>query len=120
MRPSMLFALILIVASVAQPPSAKALWCQSDPVFSLNATLVDITIAVPLEYVPYVNGTVRYTLQTAPSIHRVLIVNDIGYNGHGVSVRFTNRTGGISGKKFLTTVTVFVPIDLAKLPKGTV
>lgn len=120
MRRSLLFALIIIVASLAQPRSAEALWCQSDPVFSLNLTVVDITVAVPLEYVPYVSGAVRYTLQTPPSVARKLIVNDVGYNAHGVTVRFTNRIGGISGKKFLTTVIVTVPIDTTKLPTGTV
>src|SRR4051794_10857400 len=120
MRRTMLFALMVVVATLAQPRPAHALWCQSDPVFSLNLTVVDITVAIPLEYVPYVNGPVTYKLTTPASVNRLLIANDIGYNGYGVKVLYANRTGGINGKQFLTTVTVTVPIATTKLPIGTV
>jgi hypothetical protein len=116
---SVAFSLLAVFAALAQPLPAHALWCSSDPVVSLNRTVVDITVSIPLAYILYVNGPVRYTIQTPSSVVRKLVVNDVGYNGHGVTVSFTNRVGGINGNQFLTTVKVYVPIDMTKLPVGT-
>ena len=115
----LLVTLIALLALVSHPsPAVAALWCKSDPVVSLNGTVVDVTVEIPLEYLHLVNGKVRYTIRTDPSIHRLLIVNDLGYNGYGVVTRFTNLVGGVDGKRFLTRFSAVVPIDKSRLPAG--
>ncbi len=113
---------LLIIMTLALPASVLAgvTWCKSDPVVSLNGTILDITVEIPLEYVPLVNGPVQYTIQTPYAVERTVIVSDLGYNLYGSRVTFTNRTGGMNGENFLTTVSATVPINRAGLPAGTV
>ncbi len=55
-------------------------WCKSDPVVSLNGTLVDITVGIPLEYEPLVTGPVRIEVQTPESVERELVLSGPGFN----------------------------------------
>ncbi len=113
----LLLAVLLVPA--AHPARAGVLWCKSDPIYRLNGTFVDVTVDIPLEVVLLVNGPVHYEIQTPPAIDRALILNDLGYNGHGVTTQFTDQTDGVlQGSAFLTTVTVTVPLDRSRLPVG--
>ncbi|CAA9386651.1 MAG: hypothetical protein AVDCRST_MAG93-9495, partial [uncultured Chloroflexia bacterium] len=47
---------------------------------SLNGTLVDVWVEIPLEYVHLVNGPVTYTIHTHSSVDRLLVLNDLGFN----------------------------------------
>lgn len=108
---------ILATLIVAQPAGAT-LWCKADPVVRLNGRLVDITIAIPVEYVPLVNGPVDYEIQTPNGTTRQVVVSDpVGF-GKGTVIRFTNGGGAVKQGVFSTTVRVIVPIDQSKLGPG--
>ncbi len=95
-------------------------WCKSDPVVSLNGTLVDITVGIPLEYETLVNRPTRIEIQTPESVERDLIRSGPGFNGYGEEVFFTDRTGEVQQKQFPATIKVRVPIDKPKLEAGEV
>lgn len=97
---------------------ALALWCKSDPVVTLNGTVVDITVAIPLEYVPLVNGPVYYEIQTPRGTARELILSDVGYNGHGAIVAFTDGGGAVTNNQIPTRVRATVPVDESQLAPG--
>lgn len=115
-----LVAALLLALPVHSRPAHAAIWCKSDPVVSLNGTLVDVTVAIPLDYVPLVNGPVYYEIRTPKGVVRKLVVSDLGYNGYGVRVVFGDMTGTVTNKRFPTLVRAKVPIDKSKLPAGTV
>lgn len=114
------YALLLFLASVVLPLPAHAgvVWCKSDPVFSFNGTIVDVAVDIPLEYVPYVSGPIEYKIHLPASVERQIIVSDLGYNGHGVTVEFIDRGGGTNDNQFHITVRATVPIDTARHPLG--
>ena len=61
MRQMMLVAVALVLlVGVATPAHAGVVWCKGDPVVVLGNVIVDISSAIPLEYVDDVNGPVRY------------------------------------------------------------
>ncbi len=109
---------ILAVLVLALPANAGWLWCKSDPVISLNGTVVDIVVAIPVDYVPAVNGPTQYEIATPRGVERQLILNDIGYNGHGSEVVFTDGPGIVRDNQIDTTVSVYVPIDESTLAEG--
>ena len=111
-----LFALLICVT----PASAALAWCKSDPVVTLNGAVVDVSVAIPLEYVPLVNGPVQYEIQTPMSTKRQVIVNDVGYNGHGSKVIFKDGNGIVQDGQIPTTVRVHIPIDKGRLAPGEV
>jgi hypothetical protein len=114
-------ALIPILLALAlAPPAQAAIWCKTDPVVALDGRLVDIQVAVPLEYVLAVNGPIQVQVQTPKTVHRELILNDLGYNGHGTEVTFVDGGGVVKDKRIPTRVTVSVPIDPSLLPPDTV
>ncbi len=117
MRRSVVSILIplLVVLVLALPTQAAVTWCKTDPTVRLNGTLVDITIGIPLEYVPLVNGPVRFEIQTPPEVARQVIFTDLGYNGYGVEVTFTDLDGEVKDGSFDTKIMVKVPIDETQL-----
>ena len=93
---------------------------------SLNGTLVDVWVEIPLEYTHLVSGPVTYNIDTAKSVERCLMLNDAGYNLHGSRVRFLDHsTLKKYPKGFQTTFTVSVPLhvlgsrEVAYSPVGT-
>ncbi len=122
MRHPLLSALsaILAVLVLVLPASAGYTWCKSDPVISLDGTLVDITVAVPLEYVPAVNGPINIEVKTPKTVQRELVLSDLGYNGHGVVVVFTDGSGVVQDKEFQADIMVEVPVDSSQLAPGEV
>jgi hypothetical protein len=110
---SIVIPLLVMLVSVL-PVNAGLTYCKSDPIIQLNGTLVDISVAIPLKYVPLVNGPVSYEIQTPKSTVRELILSDAGYNGHGITVTFTD--GGIEKNGWIPTkIKVRVPIDKSQL-----
>lgn len=106
---------IMAILALAVPADAGWIWCRTDPVVRLDGTLVDILIAIPVDYVPAVNGPTRFEIQTPRGVERELILNDVGYNGYGSEVVFTDGPGAVRDKEFPTTIKVQVPIDETKL-----
>lgn len=111
-----IFALVGIV--FVRPVGAGVTWCKTDPVVMLDGVIVDISSAIPLEYVPLVNGPVVYEVQTPKETSRQLILNDLGYNGHGSIVKFTNGNGVVRDSNIPVRVTVHIPIDTSRLSPG--
>ncbi len=109
---------LLALLALTLPAHAGLTWCKSDPVVSLDGTLVDITVGIPLEYVPLVKGPTRIEIQTPESVARRLIASGPGYNGYPEEVVFTDGTGEVVDKRFPTTVKVRVPIEKSKLSPG--
>lgn len=101
-------------------PAQAVIWCKTDPVVSLNGRLVDIQVDIPLEYVTLVDGPTLIDVQTPKSVVRKLVFNGPGFNGHGETVAFANRSGSLKNGQFPTTVQVRVPIDESKLAAGEV
>jgi len=96
-------------------PPARAggiLWCKSDPVVSLNGRLVDITAALPLEYVLLVTGPTQIQIQTPPGVERFVVISDLGFNGYGTEVTFVDGGGVIKDDEIPTTIRVTVPIQI--------
>lgn len=118
-RMSSLLVLPLLLSVWLFPRPVEALWCSSDPVFSFGGIVTDITINIPLEHIQYVNGPIHYTIDLPATVQRSVIVSDLGYNLHGITISYTNSTGGIEGNRFLATVKVSIPIDATRLPAGT-
>ncbi len=108
----------LAILVLALPGRAALTWCKSDPVVSLNGTLVDITVGIPLEYEPLVTGPVRIEVQTPESVERELVLSGPGFNGYGEEVRFSDNTGKVREKQFPATIKVRVPIDKPRLDPG--
>ena len=112
----------LLTALLVAPQSARAgvTWCRSDPVVRLNGTLVDVQIAIPVEYQLRVIGPTRFEIQTPKGISRSLYLSDPGFNLQGIEVVFvTNQALKVDGQRFQTKVKVTVPIDKTGLPAGT-
>ncbi len=106
---------LLAVLCLAFPAQGAVTWCKTDPVVQLNSTLVDIQLEIPLEYVPLVNGPTRFEVQTPNSTVRELILSDLGYNGHGTEVIFTDGGGAVKDSEIPTEIEVYVPIDESQL-----
>ncbi len=104
----------LTVFAFATPAQAGIAWCRGDPVVMLNGTVLDISVAIPVEYVPMVNGPVAYTIQTPPSVTRAVLVADVGY-GHGSNIMFTDGAGAVKDTAFPVRIDVVIPINKAQL-----
>ena len=105
---------LLAVLSLSLPANAGLMWCKTDPVISLNNTIVDITTSIPLEYVPLVNGPVTYEVRTPKETEQRLILNDAGF-GHGSEIVFLDGAGTVKDNEIPTRILVHVPIDTARL-----
>lgn len=107
---------LLILALVAQPAAAGKLWCKADPVVSLNGRVVSISPAIPLEYLLRVNGPTQITIKTPRGVDGTLILNDLGFMGHGTIVTFVQGGGVIKNNEFPVEIEVSVPVDTTGLP----
>jgi hypothetical protein len=74
-----LLALLLLVAPVV----AGRRWCARDPIVAVNGTQLQIWVAIPEEYLPFVNGPIQTTVLTPADVTREVIYLDEGFNGYG-------------------------------------
>lgn len=91
---------LLAMLVLAMPALAGRRWCAKDPIVSLNGTQVQMWVAIPEEYVQYVNGPIKMTISTPASVDREVIFLDEGFNGYGEEVRWadlTTSSGGLLG-----------------------
>ena len=111
-RRSMLIVVpILLCALLIQPAAAGRLWCSADPVVSLDQRLVSISVAIPVEDLLRVTGPTAIQIKAPRDVERALIVNDLGFLGHGTVVTFVDGGGSVKGATFPVEVRVSVPID---------
>jgi hypothetical protein len=114
MRRLAVFIPLFAMLAFAAPAQAGTVWCRVDPIVMLNGTVVDISIGIPLEYVPMVNGPVQYEIQTPLLVTRQVILTDVGY-GHGAEVVFTDGAGAVKHSSFPVRIDVSIPIDKSQL-----
>jgi hypothetical protein len=91
---------LLALLMVAAPAMAGRRWCAKDPIISVNGTQVQMWVAIPEEYVPYVSGPIKMTISTPASVTREVVFLDSGFNGYGEVVQWANLTytsGGLLG-----------------------
>lgn len=103
---------LLALLVMAMPITAGRQWCAKDPVVDLNGTSLQILVAVPLEYVPLVNGAIDVEINTPAGVVRGVVFLDAGFNGYGEVVSLGDSAGSVAGDgSFSADVTVIVPID---------
>jgi hypothetical protein len=107
---------LLILAMGIQPVTAGKLWCPADPVVSLNQRLVDITVAIPADYLLLVNGPTSITIKTPHGVDGEVIVNDLGFMGYGTVITFATGGGTVKENEFPVDIKVSVPVDTSGLP----
>lgn len=100
---------VLVFALLAQPATAGRLWCPSDPVISLNHRIVSISVSIPPEYLLLVNGPTTIEIKTPRGVDRQLILNDLGFMGHGSIVTFVNG-GVVRNNEIPVEIRVSVPV----------
>lgn len=112
---------LLALLVVAMPASAGRAWCARDPIVTIQGTQLQILIAIPEEYVPYVNGPIHVDVRTPDWAPADLLFVDDGYNGYGEFVTFSIINGNpvYDPSKTQTNVDVMVPIAYDKLPPNT-
>jgi hypothetical protein len=107
-----LLALVLLVA--AAPAQAGRKWCQRDPVFSVNGTLVNVFVSVYDDQQTRVTGPVAVTLSVPPGTVAELISVDEGFNGFGETVTIvTNPRLKVTSRGVQTQIQVGVPSDIS-------
>jgi len=114
MRHGAVYIACLTVLAFVTPAHAGIAWCRGDPVVMLHGTVVDISVAIPIEYVLLVDGPVAYTIQTPPPVIRDVLVADVGY-GHGATILFTDGAGAVKDRTFPVRIDVVIPINETQL-----
>lgn len=111
-RVLLLLCILVVASQPAEPAQAGGtLWCKADPVVSLDGRLVDITVSIPLEFLPYVAGPTQIQIRTPAGVERVVVLNDLGFNLHGSEVTFVD--GGVVKDDLIPVeVRVTVPMQL--------
>jgi hypothetical protein len=112
---------LLALLVFAAPASAGRTWCARDPIVRIQGVELQIWVAVPQEYVPYVNGPIKVNIQTPTWAEGELVFADAGFNGHGEVVTFSDMPGNNTASETNTQakVTVSVPIAYDQLPPNT-
>lgn len=91
---------LMAMLVLAMPALAGRAWCARDPIVTLNGTYVQMWVAIPEEYVKYVNGPIKMTISTPATVDRKVIFLDEGFNGYGEEVKWadlTTSSGGLIG-----------------------
>ena len=101
----------LALLFAAMPASAGLVWCQGDPIVSLNGTKVQIIVAIPADDQPRVTGPIQVEIGTPASVNRRLVATDSGFNNHGEKVTFRDIDGSQAGSVFPVQVSVSIPIN---------
>jgi hypothetical protein len=81
---------LLALLVVAMPVLAGKNWCMRDPQVKLNGTQLQIWVAIPEEYVKYVNGPIKTTISTPSRVTREIVFTDTGFNGYGEEIRWSD------------------------------
>ncbi len=107
---------LLTVLMLASPALAARSWCAKDPIVRLNGADVQIWVAIPEEYVQYVNGPIETKVQIPAAVSHSLVFMDDGFNGYGESLKFGTLDTKVSKNgMFDVVVSAIVPVDKAQL-----
>jgi hypothetical protein len=109
--------ILLILLVNSQIVEAGRLWCSTDPVVTVDHRVVELSLAIPLEFLPRVDGPTLIEITAPAAVDRQLVFNDVGF-GHGSIVTFTDG-GAAKDDTIPVTITASVSIDTSGLPPGT-
>jgi hypothetical protein len=116
------FALLALLL-LAAPVEAGRRWCARDPIVRVNGTQLQIWVAIPEQYLPFVNGPIRTTVLTPAGVTREVVYLDEGFNGYGEVVTWGDlrasrcrgdrcpRAVAAAGGSFDVRVSAVVPFD---------
>jgi hypothetical protein len=62
-RPFIALAFLVVFLASQQQAAAGLQWCEEDPVFVVNGSVVDITTSFEMRYASKIKGTVHFDLQ---------------------------------------------------------
>lgn len=62
--------------------------CKTDPIVTLNDSVVQVYVAVQPQHVEYVNGPINVKFTIPDGVAHEVIFVDEGFNGHGETVSF--------------------------------
>jgi hypothetical protein len=108
---------VLALLLVAAPASAGRVWCARDPIVRIDGTDVQVWVAIPDEFVPYVTDAVRVKLATPKGLSHQVLFTDTGFNNYGEDVRWGDAPPTTNGTKPLG-VEVRVDVDQGKIDKA--
>ncbi len=115
-------ALVALLSALvlSLPARAELVWCETDPIVSLNGTVVQILVAIPQDYLPLVNGPTAVTIRAPGNVAGALVFTDAGFNGYGEVVAWGTSGSINASKEFPVEIDVSVPVDASRLAAGTV
>jgi hypothetical protein len=114
--PTVSMVVLLALVLTAPMVTAGRLWCSADPVVTVDHRIVDISLAIPLEYLLLVNGPTVIEITTPASVDRQLLVNDVGFL-HGSVVTFKDG-GQVQDGVIPIRINASVSIDHSRLSPG--
>ncbi len=101
----------LLMGLIVFPAQAGWIWCQGDPVVSLDGTKVQIVVSIPQDKQDLVTGPIEVDIATPNSVNRELISTDSGFNDFGETVSFSNLKVPKIGDRFLTKISASIPVS---------
>jgi hypothetical protein len=93
----LLGALALLLVSA--PASAGRSWCARDPIVRIDGTDVQVWVAIPDEFVPYVKDKVKVKFAAPKGSNRQIVFTDDGFNGKGEEISWGDSHPTTDGTK---------------------
>jgi hypothetical protein len=121
MRRFIVASLVAVLAAlmVAAPAAAGVRWCARDPLVRIGGTNVQIWVAIPEQYTPYVKGPIQVRISAPQNLSHQVLSTDSGFNGLGESVQWTSaKPVSSTARNVPLGVAVRVVIDQSKLDKA--
>jgi hypothetical protein len=114
-----LLAGLLAMLVFSMPAGASVRWCHADPIVRVDGVELQFWVAVPEEYVPYVNGAIDIRIRVPKSVtDRQVLFIDKGFNGYGEKVTWGDLTTPVVNGQIPMEITVKVPFDRKKLDQA--
>src|SRR5688572_29304290 len=88
---------LLALLVLALPASAGKNWCMRDPIVRIGGTEVQILVAIPAEFEPYVTDAIEVRIRTPRKYTREVLFTDQGFNGHGEEVSWNDLSDSGNG-----------------------
>lgn len=107
---------VLTLLLVSAPASAGRGWCARDPLVRIDGTEVQIWIAIPDDFVPYVKDKVKLKIAAPKGSSRQVLFTDEGFNGHGEEVSWADAKPTSDGSRPMD-IEVHVIVDQGRIDK---
>jgi hypothetical protein len=86
--PAVAFVVLALAMALVSPASAGRAWCRADPIVTIDGTPVQIWVAIPGEFEPYIKDKIKVKVKAPKHLEREVIFLDAGFNGHGEEVKW--------------------------------